>query len=486
MVAFRNRNSVGRRVASFPLFFRHTGVPPTGLRPFFALRFCCYWCTGKAVSREGCFAVLLSILLIFPFEIAFAQGLTEKTPELDSPVAPLTKGDATPLEELQDPNAPTTKEKKEKKEGNGDGDEEVLSSLLDEASWGEGEEKSLGKTSVEELKSSGFRFAHEQTPLLSSREVRLALTVGALVHGMGHFVLEEYGAASFLLGMEVVSALLIAGGILMVKSFPNRPAVEMVAASMTSLGLTGAVASWFYDIGGSMYSQGRRLGDRFGVLDGLNLGLGYRLVRSDHSPLSHLIDADVGYSSRWVSVEASTLQDVELAFQSYRLTLGLQLVRDRSRTSWFGVSAYSEYDRFTGLGAYQEVSFGGKIFGALDLGHLFTTLRGMVFGLEVGWDLHLPFLPTDQKRVLRAPLRHSYHVYVYGDYPVVEGLLLRLGYRREENVLLAPLPVPWGTFVGELRYRTQGLSEIALQIDVGDGVAIGLKGRMNFFDELTR
>ncbi len=340
------------------------------------------------------------------------------------------------------------------------------------------DEKPIDSMNESELKDAGFVFSDRDRSDLSSTGTILSLTVGSLVHGVGHFYIGDSATGLFLFGMEMASIVAMLGAGVYAFSTGNADGGVAFSSGLFKLGVSGFFASWVLDILGTLQGDQIVFPVNEGPERGMYATIGYRLVEANGTPMRHGFDAGLAFDNDFFRLSAGTTQDVLLDLQQYRARIGTRPLIAAPRLTWLGASGGAEYTRFTGFGEFGHLDVDAQLEFSMALAAISSSFDQLSAGGSIGWGQRATLLPDETDTLEWGERRDRFLFDLHGELGVTERLSARVGYRNSDGILF-PAQSP---FVGitylDLLYRSAGFGDLILGAAFGDGVMLTAGGRL--------
>jgi hypothetical protein len=331
----------------------------------------------------------------------------------------------------------------------------------------------------DELVRSGFFYGNAAKDDAQSTAVLALLTVGLLAHGAGHYALGDDRTAAALLVMESVGVLLLAGGIIAPRIVEGEWSGATYSRHAVYAG-TGLVAtSFLLDVAGLLQGNNSEAPSNSTRQRGLSVLAQAGYLDTSRYPIQTVLRADVELDLGAVDVWGTTTQDVSLFTSVYGGGVGWRFIQDGDSYSYAYVRGDGEYMTLRLDGGFDRVSAAGFVGGSLDMGLLNRRLRGVAFGLEVGYMsqwywLETPDInPTTQEATRELGVRLDslpLEVFVHGN--MTEKMHLRLSYRRRDGDFLQDGARLWAIPGIGLTYNSTKSLDLVLRGEYGGGLGL--------------
>ena len=334
--------------------------------------------------------------------------------------------------------------------------------------------RALAAMSREELEEAGFVFENTLEDRSRAHATVFALAAGAVVHGAGHWQLDDRRTALFLLGMEMVGLSLIGGGMALALNPTGEPQIDERRRDLwfTGIGILGM--SWMIDIFGTAFRDDLGIPAPSSREVGWGVGLGYEYWRPRDLSMRHLSTAYGQVKSERFHLQGRTSQELGYGMSDYEVTGRWFWLRGPTTESRLGVELTGRYLQYrldepfersdaklllTGsmnMGRFfahlDQFSLGGSL-GAGVRGYRFTGREGQLLGLTYGgW-----YLPMELFVALN----------------LTSQLRMNLAFQRWQGDWLERRRSRIGVPKVELRYRSTDRLDLNFFLALGDGVALG-------------
>jgi hypothetical protein len=341
------------------------------------------------------------------------------------------------------------------------------------------EEGDLQTMTREELEGAGFFYGNASKDQEQSTAVLTLLTAGLVVHGAGHWALGDDRTAAALLTMESVGVLLLGAGIIAPRLVEGEWSGAVYSRHAVYAG-TGLIAmSFLLDGAGLLQGVTSEAPTNTTRERGLSVLVQAGYLDTVRFPIQTVLRADVGLDLGAVDVWGTTTQDVALLTSVYGGGLGWRFLQDGDTYTYVYARGEGEYMTFRADGGFDRMSVVGALGGSLDMGLLNRRLRGVGFGVEVGYMsqwywLETPDInPTTQAATRALGLRlDSLPLEVFTQGNITEKMHMRLWYRRRDGDFLQDGSRLMGIPGIGLTYSSAKNLELVLRGEYGGGLGL--------------
>lgn len=435
----------------------------------------------------GCAFVVVLVLALLSSSAAVAQD--SETPSADpgreqgepSPSAPDDSPDETPKSD--DASDSEDDEDDEDDEESAFDEEELFEKEEEERRRTDDfdayerrrvDEKPLDSMTVDEAKEAGFVFGSEQEDESRTSATLLAATAGLVVHGAGHWQLEEPRTAGILLATELTGLALIGGALGWQAQSDGSPASRVFAGPAVFAGTGMFAVSYLADIMGTVQSVELGLPQNDTRQRGVSATAEYGFLRLDGYPGSTLqlltvgSRADLGFGY----LEAETAQDIYLDTSRYGADLGWRFWRGPGRHNFVFVEVEGDALQFRGTGAFQRFGLAAELGLSLDVGQVISQLRHFVVGTSIGWGRHWYQLPGPDEEFEGAYRSDFIPFEMFMSLNFNDQLNARLSYERRDGDFLQSDSRLLGMVAAELTFRTGAAADLILRAEAGGGYGL--------------
>lgn len=344
------------------------------------------------------------------------------------------------------------------------------------------DQKPLSSMSVEEAQKAGFVFEDEQEKSSRTTATLLASTVGLVIHGAGHWQLEEQRTASILLATEVVGLTLAGSGLAWQALSDGSPASRIFAGPAIFAGSGLFAVSYLADIMGTVQSIELGLPQNDSRDRGVSGRAEYSFLRLDGYPGSTLqlltlnSRADLGFGF----FEVETAQDVYLDTSRYGADLGWRFWRGPGQHNFVYLAVEGDLFQFRGVGPFSRYGLTTRLGVSFDVGQMISQLRHLVVGTSVGWGRHWYQLPIGGEDDLRTAYTADLIPFeMFMSLNLNDQLNARLSYERRDGEFLQSDSRLLGMVATELTFRTGDRADLILRAEAGGGY--GLTAGLRFW-----
>lgn len=211
----------------------------------------------------------------------------------------------------------------------------------------------------------------------------LALGPGLVVHGLGHFTIDENRSGVVLLLTEVTAVLLLVGAGLIDGVTNESAGVAPLTDTMTQAGILLFVASWVADVIGAFTGTVPFDPDSTRV-EGSVFGLAYRYTDSPLDAFRHHLVGRLSIDLGWMYARPLVDLEAQLDARRVELDLGWRVLRGADPHEHLAVGVLGR--RFENRpDGYAVSGLLWYVWGKADLGHFMRTLRGLYIAARVGY-----------------------------------------------------------------------------------------------------
>ncbi|MGM0556420.1 MAG: hypothetical protein ACQEVA_08600 [Myxococcota bacterium] len=346
-------------------------------------------------------------------------------------------------------------------------------------------EKPLSSMTVEEAREAGFVFGSEREESSRTSATLLAATAGLVVHGTGHWVIEEQRTAGILLATELVGLSLVGSALGWQALSNGSPASRIYAGPAMFAGAGIFAASYLADIMGTVQSVEIGLPQNDGERSGISGRAAYSFVRLDGYPGSTLqlltvgADADLGFGF----AQLETAQDIYLDTSKYGADVAWRFWRGPGRHNFVYLEASGDMLQFRGVGPFTRYGFAAKLGVSFDVGQMISQLRHLVVGTSIGWGRHWYQLPEGGEDELGGAYASDSIPYeIFMSLNLNDKLNARLSYERRDGAFLQSDSRLLGMVAAELTFRSGDRADLLLRADAGGGYGLTAGLRLWFWE----
>lgn len=318
----------------------------------------------------------------------------------------------------------------------------------------------------------------------------MALTVGTVVHGVGHFWVEERTTGIILLATELAAGLVWLAAQWIEDSTNGSGGSVAVAKLLNHLGMTLFVGSYLADIVGTFTGTTPFSPDSTRV-EGSTFGVAYRYTDSPLDNFRHHLVGRLNIDTGWVYLRPLIDLEASLDYRRVDLDLGFRVIRgaDPHEHVAIGLLGRRLENRADG---YALSGVQGYVAGKIDLGRFMRTLRYFYLAGRAGYGLD-----TYQFSAQRGSVPSLFAPSDFDDQQLTlaTGIGFNTGQRTHmlvmwsidttsdvpaDSLVFPPLSlvVPEESLVGvvdvSLEHRYQDTVDIEVQATIGQGFAIWL------------
>lgn len=334
----------------------------------------------------------------------------------------------------------------------------------------------LKEKSREELEADGFVFSDASQLASASSATLMALTVGSIVHGIGHIYAGDLRTGTALLAAETAGLIAMIGSGIFVIADGGAGTLTGIAAPIFQLGLGTFVMSWYLDVLGSVQGDTLSLPRSTRNRDGMELELAYGFISASGTPTRHALLAALNFDLDLVRIEAETVQDVLLGAARYKTLVGTRLFRTRPQTFLWLAGVGDLYQVFE-EGAFSRLGAEARIGGSLDLGVFFSQFSDVAVGTWIGYGSHwFAFENTFNPADFETPSAFvSYKTFF--SFNVSERLSVGYGYGSHPGEFLNASSRLLGVSEFNFDYLAN-FGSFRVKTEIGDGVTIWVGGAL--------
>lgn len=299
------------------------------------------------------------------------------------------------------------------------------------------------------LAEDGWEFSRQRANPGSPAAGVFALTLGAPVHGSGHFLAGDRRSGWRLLAMEGVGLTLFATGAIGWRASEGRGARE-VATTMQAMGASVFAASWLADVLGATKGSGADLPPNTRRAYGLSGEFGFGTLIGEAAPLSTSLRLALPWEGRSFVVAPEVELATDLAVRRVGGYAAGRIALSKRPGSFLelGGGGFDEWFRDDGYG---RTSIRGTARLSLDLGDLFRHLAHFVWENDLSIAVDYARLDATgggafrrSQRTIHVPFGFLLHT------NLDQGVNLALGYRHDRDRWVGTLGPRAGTIVARL------------------------------------
>ncbi len=307
----------------------------------------------------------------------------------------------------------------------------------------------------------------------------IALTVGSVVHGAGHFYVDDQDSALKLFLGSVIGLGAVGAGSLARGIAPNSDAAWTTGTILQAGGVSLIVSTWIADAIGSFKGTTVPLPDNTGEVRGLALELFYRSVFGTAADLSSIAVVRFPYvGDRFVlrpEIEFAPLN----RYRRFALEAAIRQQWGTSRDTHveYGVSGADEHAITDGWGRTQLGVFVGL---RVDAGELMPHLAGLVWRARLGAALDFAFYAADNNHRFRPRQRQLHFPFETSiGMNVSRGLHIELGYRHRADTKAGGFWTGGGSLVQ--RISIVPVNRIGVEIEAEEGAFVQVTAGIRWF-----
>lgn len=213
----------------------------------------------------------------------------------------------------------------------------------------------------------------------------LAIGPGLVVHGIGHFAIDEDRTGVILLITELTALALLVASAVIDATTNNSASVAPATDAMTHAGIVLFVGSWIADIVGAFTGTVPFDPDTTRV-EGSVFGVAYRYTDSPLDTFRHHLVGRLSIDLGWLYIRPLIDLEAELDARRAELDLGVRVLsgQDPHEHLALGVIGRRFENRPDGYAVSGLMAYA---WGKADLGHFMRTLRGVYVAGRAGYGI---------------------------------------------------------------------------------------------------
>jgi len=334
------------------------------------------------------------------------------------------------------------------------------------------DEKPLDEMSVEEAKQAGFIFGDQKLEESRATAIFLAATAGLLIHGAGHWYVDEPNTALYLLIAEGVSLGLIGSAFLWQWLSDDSPASQVYAGPALYAGLGLFAMSYILDLIGTA---------QLGVLEntrrthGIAVEADYHYLDLEELPSGSLqmLSASTTFDFGALYFGGRTDQDISFETALYGVTIGGRPWRGPFSHDFVFAEADGEWLNFDGIGRFRRLSGQVRAGVSFELGHWLSQLRRVAVGASIGYGRHWYAFPVPTSQDLETAISVSYiPVETFLHVNLTERLNARVAYEYRQGDFIQTARPGLGLASLELLYRSTNRLDLVLRGRLSGGFSL--------------
>lgn len=334
------------------------------------------------------------------------------------------------------------------------------------------DEKPLEEMSVEEAKQAGFIFGDQKLEDSRATAIFMAATAGLLLHGAGHWYVDESNTALYLVIAEGVSLGIIGSAFLWrwLSDASSASQVYFGPALYTGLGLFAM--SYLLDLIGTA---------QLGMLDntrrtrGISVEADYQYLGLEElsSGSLQLLSASTTFDFGALYFGGRTDQDISFETALYGATLGGRPWRGPFTHDFVFAEAQGEWLNYGGIGRFRRLSGQVRAGVSFELGHWLSHLRRVALGASIGYGRHWYALPVASSRQLEHAISVSYiPVETFLHVNLTERLNARMAYEYRQGDFIQTARPGLGLASLELLYRSTNRLDLVVRGQLSGGFSL--------------
>jgi hypothetical protein len=340
----------------------------------------------------------------------------------------------------------------------------------------------LGEMSDEALEEAGWVFLDSQGDSGSRTGGVMALTVGTLVHGVGHFYAGDSRTGRILLIAEGVGLGMIVSGLLLENLSNSEGSWSPLYEPLVPIGGGLFATTWLLDVIGTFIGSGQVATETEteteSAENGLGFGLNYTTYSLSFIDLSHSSTFQVrGELPPFYFYPEATLG---LGYRYYEFDVegGLKFSLGRRELSFVSLEVEAGRQFFSELG-YSLWALSASLGISVDLGDIFPHLDNLNFYGEVGAGTQIYHFDFNTEV---SPSGTSFLIVEtgFGARPI-PPLLLEFGYIERPDRLIGKLSQTVGSFFATIEYSVNPSLDLFVTGEAGNGVQLSVGSQFYLF-----
>jgi hypothetical protein len=327
------------------------------------------------------------------------------------------------------------------------------------------------RLSDEQLREQGWEFERGGS-VGSPAAGALALTVGSVVHGLGHLYAGDERTGRALLIAEGISVGLLGGGILLDVLTDSEGGLAPLYRSFIGLGAGLFVATWLLDVIGAFKGGRADLPSHMGTLVDVRLLAGYRHLFQPGLGLTNITEVRLRADLGAFYLHPRGQLGIDRAYLLLGTAAGMRLGLGRRPLSLLDIQLEFDEAIFADDGFGYEAII-ASVGLSVDLGDAFAHLDGIVYATRIGFGAQLFRFDFDGAGPLNGDSVVSmWLVETSLSMNVADSLLLEVGYAQRPDTLVGNASTGVGSFFGKLTWAFSRAFDLELAAQVGRGVDV--------------
>lgn len=327
-------------------------------------------------------------------------------------------------------------------------------------------DSSFDGVSDEELADEGWAFRDEPGQPGSVTGGVVALTLGAVLRGAGHFTVGDRDTWLPMIVAQPVGVGLVAGGAVLARVGAHDQ-LEPLGSGLAVLGASLLAVTWASDVLGTFKGGGSDLPTNTAESRGFAVEALYTTTAPSSRDTSNVLVVRLPLITRRLVLRPEVQATTTLDFRQASVTLGYRQPIGRSEASWVQLDGFGldQYIESAGTGRF---ALGGDVVVSLDVGEVFGHLRGLVWqnGIGVLAD-HTRYDVLGNDRLDRSSRRWLFPVESRLSVNVSPGVNVGGGYRHRRDLLVGGVGRTLGVF--DLRLTLVPRNRLGIDIAVEQG-----------------
>ncbi len=244
--------------------------------------------------------------------------------------------------------------------------------------------RDLSTMTDEELREAGFVFEDTLSDRSRAHATIFALFAGSVVHGAGHWQLEDSRTALSLLALELIGLSMLGTGMVLGVRGTGIAEVDARRRELWFLGAGLLGTSWLVDIFGTAYRDDLGIPPSTANHVGVGGALRYDYWRPAGLSMRHVATAELYGRTRHLHVEGRTSQELGYGMSNYEVRGRWYPVVGFSPETRFGIEAHGAYLQYRLDDPFERLDARLLATSSLNLGRLYQHLDQMTVGLDLG------------------------------------------------------------------------------------------------------
>ena len=335
-----------------------------------------------------------------------------------------------------------------------------------------GETKSIWEMSDDDLEKKEWDWKSNTESETSVGAALLAVGPGTVVHGLGHFYMDDKYVGWSLVLTEFIGAVLLTGGWLAMYLSENNNTLYSIGMPLSLVGGSIFIGSWVMDLVGSINGQVSRMSPISRRLKGIGPEIYYSLLNDPSLDITQMGALAVNLDFETIYFHPKAVLDFGGDYVDVSMDFGARYMFTRGTHDFIALEGYVGRRDFSNYN-FRVDTLTLSLMLSLDIGNIFNHLSGLLFHIKIGygwqlfsWSAHDPKFFSYEDPVSLLPFESGI------SFNFAQDLNFLIAYLVRPDKLIGSMDSQLGIISLQFMYTKDQTFDAILRLDLGSGADI--------------